>query len=146
MIARLGVLLLCAPLLASCQTTGPASVSGGECRVFERPDYAVLGKRQYDQDWIDSQVEGGVGGCGWKRPNARPASFDAQSPTRVAVPARAKKRGMLKRIKDRVAHPFTAPSPSAAPVIEPAPVVAPPPPVVKPVPRDRVDELLHPSK
>lgn len=145
MIARLILLALVAATLTGCQTIGPASVKGGECRIFERPEYAVRGKRPYDQDWIDGNVEAGVGGCGWKRPKARPASLDAV-PGQKAAPV--KKRGILKRIKDRVVAPFTAP---VAPVVEvPAPVIvvpatAPPAPAPKP-PRDPVDELLHPDK
>jgi hypothetical protein len=119
------------------------SVKGGECRIFERPQYVVLGKRPYDQDWIDSQVEGGVGGCGWQRPKARPASFDAVPGQKAKVVAKpVKKRGIIKRIKDRVVQPFTR---SVDPVIEtplPPPMVSAPAP---PPPRDPVDELLQPS-
>lgn len=113
----------------------PASVVGGECKVFERPEYAVRGKRRYDQDWIDSQVEGGVGGCGWKRPKPRPASFDAPR-TKKPVPLPPKKRTLV----ERITAPFTKP---VEPVIE-SPAV----PMLLPVPkpRDAVDELLQPSK
>lgn len=147
MIARLAAIILCAGLLAGCQTTGPASVKGGECRIFERPEYAVRGLRQYDQDWVDSQIEGGVGGCGWKRPKARPASFDAV-PGRKATPAPVKKRSIVRRIKDRVVHPFTPAPPVAAPEPAPQPAVAAPapPPPPPPKPRDPVDELLQPSE
>ena len=148
-----------AALLAGCGTSGPASVKGGECRIFEAPKYVVLGKRQYDQDWIDGNIEGGVGGCNWQRPKPRPAALDAVQGQRLA-PAQAKKRGLLKRIRDRVVHPFAAPPAPAAPsppvVAEPAsqPMIAPPPiprDDVKPLPpppkpRDPVDELLHPGK
>ena len=141
MIARLAVIIAAGLLLGSCQTTGIGSVIGGECKIFERPQYVVLGKRSYDQDWIDSQVEGGVGGCGWKRPAARPASLDA-APGQKARPAAkpVKKRGLIRRIKDRVVKPFTA---RVAPVMEtpsPPAIAAPAPP-----PRDAVDELLQPS-
>jgi hypothetical protein len=61
---RLLFALLGAALLAGCAHSGPASVSGGECKFLERPAYVVKGVRQYDQDWIDSTVEGGVGACG----------------------------------------------------------------------------------
>uniref|UniRef100_UPI000550DACE hypothetical protein n=1 Tax=Bradyrhizobium liaoningense TaxID=43992 RepID=UPI000550DACE len=63
---RVAVLTLLGLLLAACGHGGPASIAGGECRIFEAPQYEVRGKRQYNQDWIDSQVEGGVGGCHWK--------------------------------------------------------------------------------
>lgn len=124
--------------IAGCQTTGPASVKGGECRIFERPEYAVLGKRQYDQDYIDGNIEAGVGGCGWKRPAKRPASFDTKPGPKAAVAP--KRRGLIKRIKDRVTAPFSAPAApvAAVPVIQP---VSEPP-----KPRDPVDELLSPSE
>lgn len=137
---RVLLLGLIAAALAGCQTTGPASVRGGECRIFERPEYAVRGLRQYDQDWVDRQVEGGVGGCGWKRPKARPASFDAV-PGRKVVAAPVRKRGIVARIKDRVLPPPPVQAPE--PVVQ-APVVAAPAP--PPKPRDPVDELLEPSR
>jgi len=143
MIVRLAIAIAAGLLLGSCQTTGVGSVAGGECKIFENPQYVVLGKRPYDQDWIDSQIEGGVGGCGWKRPKPRPVSFDAVAGQKVKVAAPVKKRGIIKRIKDRVVHPFTKP---VEPVIEstPPPVVAAPAPP-PPAPRDPVDELLQPS-
>jgi hypothetical protein len=143
MIARLAIILGIPLLLGACQTTGIGSVGGGECKIFERPQYVVLGKRPYDQDWIDSQVEGGVGGCGWQRPKERPASLDAVPGQKTKVVAKpVKKRGIIKRIKDRVVRPFTKP---VDPIIEspPPPVVAAPAP--PPPPRDPVDELLQPS-
>jgi hypothetical protein len=131
-----------AGLLAGCASKGPASVMGGECRIFERPEYAVRGKKPYDQDWIDSQVEGGVGGCNWKRPAARPASIDGPADVRQP-PAPTKKRGIIRRIKDRVTGKTPAIEP--VPYLPPVPVAqpAPPPP---PPPRDRVDELLRPTE
>lgn len=146
-IARILILGLASLLLAGCVTTGPASVKGGECRVFERPQYAVKGLRPYDQDWIDGNIEAGIGGCGWKRPVARPASLDPAPGPRAKAPV--KKRSFIKRVKDSVVAPFT----KVDPVIEtpqPPPVVvtAPSPSAPeRPVPpRDPVDELLHPSK
>jgi hypothetical protein len=138
MIGRLALVMLLALPLAGCFETIKGSVAGGECRVFERPEYAVRGKRQYDQDWIDSNVEGGIGGCGWRRPKPRPASFDAKPVTKAAIVA-PKKRGLLKRVKDRVTAPWPT-SPTAA--VEPLPA---PPIVQAPQPRDAVDELLHPT-
>lgn len=132
MIARLALPCLAGLVLAGCQTTGPASVKGGECRIFERPEYAVRGKRRYDQDWIDSQIEGGVGGCGWRRPKARPASIDGK-PKAVSKAAQkpVQRPGIVQRIKDRVV-PVPTPAPQPVAVV-PAPA---------PVPRDPVDELL----
>lgn len=140
MIARFAFLSALGLMLAGCQTTGQGSIKGGECRVFERPEFAVRGKQQYDQDWIDGNIEAGIGGCNWKRPSARPASLDGAPGQKVAAPVKAKKRDLIKRIKDRVVSPFTHP---VAPILE-TPVVPTPPPPAKP--RDPVDELLQPSK
>lgn len=134
MIARIAMLGLAGLVLAGCQTTGPASVKGGECRIFERPEYAVRGKRRYDQDWIDSQIEGGVGGCGWKRPSPRPASIEGRPEKAVAKPVR--RRSVVERIKERVA-------PSPAPL--PAPVAVQPALAAPVDPVDPVDELLGTS-
>lgn len=138
---RLTAIALLGLSLGGCNwQTVSGSVAGGECKVFERPQYAVRGARPYDQNWIDNTVEGGVGGCGWKRPAARPASLDAV-PGKKSKAAPPKKLGLIKRIKDRVAAPFTAP---VAPVVEvPAPPIAAAP--APPPPRDPVDELLQPS-
>lgn len=143
---RILILLLLAPLLAGCMQTLGGSVAGS-CAVFERPPYAVKGKTSYDQNVADNFVESGVAGCSWNRPAARPASLDAPVYRKAAVPAQAKKRGLLKRIKDRVVHPFSAP---VAPVVLSPPVAAEPPslpPMIEPPPkpRDAVDELLHPN-
>ncbi len=144
MIGRLTVLLALSPLLAGCFQATIGSVTGGECKIFERPAYVVLGKAHYDQDWIDSQIEGGVGGCHWKRPAVRPASFDA-AVGQKKVAAVAKKRSLLKRIKDRAVHPFTS---HVAPVVSspPVPDLVLPPMIEQPKKsRDPVDELLHPE-
>ena len=52
-LAPIGALAL---TVEACGTLRPASVGGGECRVFERPEYAVLGQTRYDQNWIDSNT------------------------------------------------------------------------------------------
>ncbi len=139
---RILMIFIAAGLLGGCAGKGPASVVGGECRIFERPEYAVRGAKPYDQDWIDSQVEGGVGGCGWKRPAARPASIDGAPAVRHAPPP-AKKPSAFNRFKDRIVWPKPAPVASGvvAPSVDPAKPAPPPPP-----PRDRVDELLRPSE
>lgn len=154
--ARRGLVLV--PLaftLAGCMQTVTGSVAGGECRIFERPAYAVRGLRTYDQTWIDSQVEGGVGGCGWQRPLPRPAALDAPAGKGVAMPTSApRKRSLLARLKAKVVHKPVAdaptfpeaPQPAIAPVPplpEPAPVHgAPSPPSAPP---DPLDQLLNPS-
>ncbi|MCS3725960.1 hypothetical protein [Bradyrhizobium betae] len=92
---RFSCLALLALLLAGCASRGPASIAGGECRIFEAPKYEVRGRRDYDQDWIDSQVEGGVGGCRWKRPAPRPAAIDAGAAP-AHVTARPARRGIIR--------------------------------------------------
>lgn len=115
----------------------------------------VLGKTQYDQDWVDNQVEGGVAACGFPRPGPRPAALDAPPATRqmVTTPPPAKKKGFVRRVKERVWKPKAKPA-AEAPVTAPAPlpppvVVADPPkvaPAPPPPPQDPVDALLHPRK
>jgi hypothetical protein len=142
MISRFAILAALAIPLCGCETI-KGSIAGGECHVFERPEYAVKGKTQYDQNVADNFVESGVGGCNWRRPAARPASLEATS-TRKPVAA-AKKRNLFGRIKDRAAHPFTS---RVAPVVASPPVpdlVLPPMIEPPPKPRDPVDELLHPE-
>lgn len=65
--AMVGVAVLA---LAGCQTTKPASVKSGECRVFTAPEREIVGADQYSQSWADDTVEAGVAGCKWKRPRA----------------------------------------------------------------------------
>jgi hypothetical protein len=145
MMARIALLLLLAPWLGACNLQTLGSVAGGECKIFERPSYAVLGKRAYDQDWIDSQIEGGVGGCHWQRPAPRPPALDA----RPGVAAPAKKPGLIRRLRDRVQPPAAWPASAPAAVV-PLPQSEPPPPeppsAPPPPPRSALDELLHPSE
>ena len=130
-------------LLSGCmQTATIGSVAGGECKIFERPRYVVLGKRPYDQDWIDSQVEGGIGGCKWKRPAPRPPELDVVPGRKTVAPVPVKSKGFLKRIRDRVLPPKVE-APIGVP--PPAPVVVAPEPVAPPpAPRRPIDELLRP--
>jgi hypothetical protein len=61
-------------LLAGCATSGPASVAGGECRLFRPPAHVVRGADQESQNWADDTVEAGVAGCHWHRPAKARAS------------------------------------------------------------------------
>jgi hypothetical protein len=153
MIKIISIVLLAA-LLGGCASKGPASIAGGECRIFEAPKYEVRGVRDYDQDWIDSQVEGGIGGCHWKRPLRRPASIDAApaagpSIVKPAIVKPAKRRGLVARIRDRVMPTRSPPATAAAPMPAPAPVVvepiAPPAPAPRP-PRSAIERLLEPRE
>lgn len=142
---RLVALALLALFLAGCGHSGPRSIAGGECRIFEAPKYEVRGHRAYDQDWIDSQVEGGVGGCHWNRPAPRPASIDAGAAAAPGAAKPARRRGIIARIRDRVL-PARSQFPASAPPIEPAPAIAPPaPPQPAPAPpRSALERLLQP--
>lgn len=61
-------------VVSACQTTGtgPASIAGGECRVFLAPPHAIKGKTRSDQAYVDDVTESGVASCGWKRPAPHP--------------------------------------------------------------------------
>lgn len=62
------VLLIAAGLLsAGCPGHIPAT-TGGECRVFTDPGFAVQGKRLKDKQWIGKTQEAGISVCGWERP------------------------------------------------------------------------------
>lgn len=60
--------LIVASVLAGCVGQRPASIGGGECRIFDDPDFAVQGKRLKDKQWIGKTQETGIEVCGWKRP------------------------------------------------------------------------------
>jgi hypothetical protein len=157
MIGRSMTLLLACASLGGCAPHLGGSVSGGECKIMERPLYAVQGQQRYDQDWIDSTIEGGVGACGWKRPAPRPPELDAAPALPAKPPAvrPSRKPGLVKRIEQRV-WPKTAvapvapvPMPTDRPVAADAPppdppLPAPEPPASKPKrPLTALEELLH---
>lgn len=146
MIARV-VAILFAALLAGCAGGKTiTSIQGGESKVFEAPPYVVKGKARYDQNWIDSQVEGGVAAFGWPRPAPRPPEMDARPVAKKALPKKPAKQSFAKRFKDRVTAPFQAAPPVvASPPATVAPIPEPPAPP-PPKPRDAVDELLDPSE
>jgi len=143
MIQIISIVVL-ALLLAGCAVRGPASIAGGECRIFEAPKYEVRGQRDYDQDWIDSQIEGGVGGCKWRRPSPRPAAID-QAPAARPAPVKPARRGIVQRIRARVLP--AKEWPAAAPPIAPTPAIVTPAPDPAPVPRpprSAIERLLYP--
>lgn len=140
------IIAMAALLLAGCGNPQIGSVAGGECKVFERPAYAVRGLRTYDQNWIDSQVEGGVGGCGWARPRPRPASIDAPDRKKPATRKKpsAPRKFWLPQIRPSWAEPAPAAASEASPIEQQA--TTPEPEVVQPPPRpDPLDQLLNPS-
>lgn len=76
-------------LLTACASRDViGSVTGGQCdpNIARTPEYAVKGRTNYDQNWIDETTEGLVGGCGQPRPKARPTSLDAK-PVLKSAPA-----------------------------------------------------------
>jgi hypothetical protein len=137
--------LIPAPLLlGGCATApGPGSVATGECKVFEAPRYAVKGARPYDQDWIDSTVEGGVGACKWQRPAARPAELD--TPPRAAKPKVATVKPKKNPLWVRMLHWRKSAPPAAPTEASPTLTVLPAEPDA-PAPRSAIDELLSPVR
>ena len=67
-IFRIVMLLVVGFTLSACASIGPASVQGGECRVFDDPGFAVQGKRLKDSRWIGRTQEKGITVCKWRRP------------------------------------------------------------------------------
>lgn len=67
-IIRYFIVLSAALTLAGCASTGPASVAGGDCKVFHDPGFAVRGRRLQDSQWIGRTQETGIRVCGWRRP------------------------------------------------------------------------------
>ncbi len=67
---RLFLVCLSGLALASCASMSPASVAGGECKVFHDPGFAVRGKRVQDSQWIGRTQETGIQVCNWKRPRS----------------------------------------------------------------------------
>jgi hypothetical protein len=134
-LAPIGALAL---IMTACGTLRPASVGGGECRVFERPEYSVLGQTRYDQNWIDSNTEAGVAACGWQRPKPRPQALGRPPAVKQLAPAKKTRPGLISRVKRAV-----APSASAQPSAQAATPEPPPVPTAPAAPRDPVDELLE---
>lgn len=148
---RFWPLLLALLPLGGCATAPQGSIAGGECKFLERPVYAVRGARQYDQDWIDSTIEGGVGACGWRRPAPRPAELDAPVPVPRAKPVASKKSKkplwlrMLHGLHKKKPAPQVAPVP-VTPIADPAPPEPVAAPALPPPPAcSAIDKLLSPS-
>lgn len=92
-----------------------ASVSGGECKVFDRPQFAVLGQTSYDQKWIDGNTEAGIAACGWDRPAKRPEDLQ---PMAAAKPKPIKRKTLLQKAKAIVTR-----EPDPAPALPPVPYI-----------------------
>lgn len=65
---QLALLIILGVLLGGCASLGPASVRGGECKVFHDPGFAVRGARLKDAQWIGRTQETGIRVCRWRRP------------------------------------------------------------------------------
>lgn len=65
---KIASLIFVCALLAGCAGSMPASVQGGECKIFNDPGFAVQGKRLKDKQWIGAVQEKGIAVCKWKRP------------------------------------------------------------------------------
>jgi hypothetical protein len=128
-------------MVTACGTLRPASVGGGECRVFEHPEYAVLGQTRYDQSWIDSNTEAGVAACGWQRPKPRPQALGRPPGAKHYARPKKKRPGLIGRIKRTVTP--SASAQASAPAVMPMP--EPSVPAAPAAPRDPVDELLEPD-
>ena len=128
MLRNFVLLVALALMVAGCGTSLPASVRGGECKVFTAPKYAPVSNVADDQEWIDETVESGVGGCGWERPKKRPKP----TPAAKKVTIRAVKIP-LPLSKPQVAPIDLAPAPLPwwrqlrSPAVEPATPPPPPP-------------------
>jgi len=79
------LMFVVAIILGGCANPTIGSVAGGECKLTHTPAYAVRGKTEYDQEWVDDTTEALVRGCKQPRPKARPVSLDA--PKVVTRPA-----------------------------------------------------------
>lgn len=81
-------LILVAALLGGClHSPAPASVAGGECKIFADPGFRVLGATADDQTWINKTQETGIRSCGWQRPPKRAILKEAPPPVIVEPPA-----------------------------------------------------------
>lgn len=65
---RWALIIALGAMAAGCAGNRPATVLGGECRVFTDPGFAVRGKRAQDSRWIGATQEKGIEVCGWPRP------------------------------------------------------------------------------
>lgn len=101
------VVLLGISLVGCVSNPKVASLKDGACKAFDRPSTVIKGKTFRDQDWIDDQVEAGVGACQWQRPAPRPASWDAVTVAGKTVPVPpppAKKQRLRDRLRGWLAR------------------------------------------
>ena len=78
--------------LAACGTSPKGSVLGSEGGALKGPEFAIRGKTEFDQRWIDETTEAGIEALGWKRPAPRPAEWDKPLARNVVAPAPVKKK------------------------------------------------------
>jgi hypothetical protein len=108
-------------LLSSCAPgTKLGSIAGGQCQLpgVHTPQYQILGKTRYDQNWADDVTEGLVGGCGQPRPLSRPPGLDHKMP--VKAPVKAPVKPKKKWLPDLSRKPAPPPPPVVNAPPEPA--------------------------
>jgi hypothetical protein len=75
------------------------------CERLPQQDYAIEGKTQFDQPWIDDTSVAVTAGCNRERPKPRPAEWDKAAPLpqpKPAIPAPKPKKKLRARLKDLV--------------------------------------------
>lgn len=154
MTMRLGLALFAIASLGACATTKLPGSAAGLCDIIPKAKYAVLGKTQYDQDFVDEAVTAGAS-CGHPAPEARPAELD-KAPIVQAPPAVARKPTLRERLKRTISRRPGTVDPVASPIVVPAslpqigqplppPDPEPPTPAALPKPRSPVEMLLDPE-
>ncbi len=121
-LVRVCLVGLIAAFLAGCAGEAPVgSVVGGECRLVSTPQYAVKGKTNYDQRWVNVTTESLVRGCGQARPAARPASFDqpVTAATEALPPPRTARSTVKRKPVARSASPMVI-TPKPKPTVKPS--------------------------
>jgi hypothetical protein len=101
---KLALALLSVALLAGCGAPLPASVKGGECRVFRAAIVETCGLTQSDQDIIDENAERGVASCQWQRPAPRAPSCEA-----IRAEIAALRASVSKQVAEAKPKPRTIP-------------------------------------
>lgn len=97
--------------LAACGKVGPASVEGGDCRIFKAEIASACGLTQDDQRIIDENAEAGIAACRWERPlpktptceelRAEIAELRNRNPAPVAKTP-PKQKGYIRRAREAI--------------------------------------------
>src|SRR4051812_205575 len=95
---RLGFLSFALASLAACATTKLPGSAAGLSEVIPTAEYVVLGKTQYDQDFVDACVVAGDT-VGHAPPKPRPPELDKAPGLSTAPPVAAHKPTLHERLK-----------------------------------------------